>query len=242
MASHSAPSLPDPRWNDLYRIGGFAFFGIGVLVIFAVIAFFIWPYEPGNASTAAVFEMLQNDRIGGLISLDLPMFVLILFNMIGLLALYVALKPVNESYALIALALGLVSAASVIPARPLVELVVLSDQYAVAGSAVEQNRLLAAGETLLLLFSGTAWLVQTLLLGISTIISSLLKLRSPFFSKATAYSGLLAGTLALGVVVPNLAVLFLFGNTIIGIVWCFLVSRDLLRMVRVQGSEARNHQ
>jgi hypothetical protein len=228
--SMQANEIPDPRWKDLYRIGGIAYLGIGVMVVLAVVAYFIWPYKPGIASTEEVFDLLQTERMVGLISLDMPMFVLILFNIVGLLALYVALKQVNESYALIALVIGLVSATSVIPARPLVELTLLSDQYAAATSAAEQTRLLTAGETLLLSFSGTAWLVQTLLLGVSTMISSVLKLRSPFFRKITAYTGILAGALALGAILPSAAAFFLLANTLMGIAWCLLTASDLLRM------------
>lgn len=49
----------DPRWKDLYRIGGIASILITVAILFAIAAFFIWPFKPGGASTADIFAALQ---------------------------------------------------------------------------------------------------------------------------------------------------------------------------------------
>jgi len=76
--------------------------------------------------------------------------------------LYAALKKVNESYALIALVLGLIAVATVIPARPLAEMVILSEKYGQAVTETEKNLYLSAGETFRVLFDGTAWIIQTL--------------------------------------------------------------------------------
>ena len=61
-----------------------------------------------------------------MIALDLFLFIGNLFSIILFLALCVSLKPVNESYALIALAIGLIGVVLLIPSRPLSELYTLS--------------------------------------------------------------------------------------------------------------------
>jgi hypothetical protein len=54
---------------------------------------------------------------------------LIPFAIIQMLALYAALKPVNESYALIAVVLGIIGNILILTARPVVEMMVLERLY-----------------------------------------------------------------------------------------------------------------
>jgi hypothetical protein len=220
----------DPRWRDLYKIGGVTSIIAAASVIFAIIAFFIWPYKAGFTSTANVFTILQKDLLGGLISLDILLLLIGLIQILPFLALYVTLKRVNESYALIALVLVLIAIASLIQSRPLAELVSLSGKYAAAASEVERNQYLAAGETLLSLFNGTAWMIQTVFLALSGLISSLLMLRSPFFGKTTAWIGIISSIIGLGFFIPVIGIPLLFINTIGGIIWLSLIARTFLRL------------
>jgi Na+/proline symporter len=77
-----------------------------VLIIIFIGAYFIWPYTPGFTSVADIFARLQNDRLAGLISLDLAVPVMLPLLTLQMLALYAVLKQVNESYALIVWSLG----------------------------------------------------------------------------------------------------------------------------------------
>lgn len=224
--------IADPRWKDLYQLGGIASIVVAAGITLAIAAFFVWPFKPGVVSTAEVFALLQNDLFGGLISLDLLMILLVLINILPLTALYVALKPINESYALLALIVGLIAVAVLIPARPIAELVLLSEKYAAATTALDRSQYLAAGEALLALFNGTAWMVQTVFLCLSGLISSLLMLRSRFFGKATAYIGIVASILGFGFFLPVIGILLLFINTIASIIWNILIARDLFRLMR----------
>ena len=54
-----------------------------------------------------------------------------------------------------------------------------------------KSQCIAAGEALLALFDGIGWFLNTLLGGLSLLVSSLLMLRSNVYSKATAYVGIL---------------------------------------------------
>ncbi len=156
MPNSQPISTTDPRWKDLYLIGGIASLLLAGLIAFAVIAYFIWPYTPGFVSTEDIFVALQTDRLGALFSLDVMMLVTAPVDIFLFTALYVALKPVNESFALIALVLGLMAIALLIPTKPLAELVFLSQQYAAAITETARSQYLAAGEALLTLAGGTA--------------------------------------------------------------------------------------
>lgn len=222
----------DQRWHSLYTIGGVSCLLVATLIVLAIVAYFIWPYTPGARSTESIFATLHSDRLGGLISLDLLMLLTMLVNILPLLALYASLKQVNPSYALIALAIGLIAIVLVIQSRPLVELVSLSDQYAAATTDAARIRYLAAGDMLLSYFSGTAWMIQTTLLALSGLISSALMLRSPVFGKKTAYIGLINSALGLGFFIPVIGIILLFLNTIGSVLWYILVARRLLHIGR----------
>lgn len=227
----------DPRWKDLYKIGGVTAIIEVIIPLLAVIAFFIWPYTPGFTSTESVFTAIQNDRLGGLMALDFFLLVGILFSIPLFLALYVALKRVNESYALIALAFGLISVVSIIPARPIAELFTLSDLHAATATDVARSHYLAAGEALLALFNGTAWLVCMFFNAVSFLISSFLMLRSNIFSKATAYVGVIVNTSTMFGLLPVIGLVFLFLATLGGIIWCILLARGFFQLER----QSRNY-
>jgi MFS family permease len=234
-----SPDIADPRWRSLYIIGGISCLLVATLIVLAIVAFFIWPYTPGMRSTESIFATLQSDRLGGLISLDLPMLLISLINVLPLLAFYVSLKQVNRSYALIALAIGLIAIALVVQSRPLVEIVLLSDQYAAATTDAAKIRYLAAGDVLLSYFSGTAWMIQTTLLALSGLINSALMLRSPLFGKTTAYIGLIISLLGLGFFIPVVGVPLLFLNTIGSVLFYILVARGLLQAWRQTPAPSR---
>jgi hypothetical protein len=220
----------DSRWTDLYKIGAITCMIFPVTIILAVVSFFIWPYTPGVTSVADIFASLQHNLLGGLVSLDLFMALLMPVAALITLAMYVAVKEVNESYALIALVLGLMGYTIIFAARPLAEMTYLSDQYAAAASEIAQNHYLAAGEALHALFNGTAWMTSMILVGMSGVILSLLMLKSSAFTKATAYSGLVVSIGGLGFLIPAIGPLLSLAATIGGVVWYGLMARDFYRL------------
>jgi hypothetical protein len=224
--------FPDPRYSTIYRLGAIASLLSALSIAFAIVAYFIWPYKGNNTSIEAIFNILQTDRLGGLISLDVSMLVIGPITILMFLALYAALRQLNESLAMIALVLALVSIVLIIVCRPLVELVTLSDQYAAANDAAVKLRLLAAGEVLRTHLDGTAWAMQTILLMITGLINGTLMMRASFFGKSTAWIGIVLSAVGLGFLLPNIGLIFLFINTIGSVPWCLLVSRDLLIISR----------
>lgn len=224
---------PDPRYITLYRLGGVAGIVSAVLIVLAITAYFIWPYTGNTTSIDAILGILQTDRLGGLISLDISMLVIAPINIVMFLGLYAALRRVDESIALIALVLTLLAVGLVIVCRPLVELLTLSDQYAAATDAAERMRILAAGEVLRTQLDGTAWATQTLFFMLAGLLNSSLMLRAAFFSKATAWLGIVVSAVGLGFFLPTIGLPLLFLNTIGSVPWCLLVARDLFRIAQV---------
>lgn len=222
----------DQRWKDLYRIAGIAAIISVAVIILGFVTYFIWPFTPGVETTVNILRFLQSNRLGGLISLDLFLFIGNLFSIALFLALYVSLKPVNESYALIALAVGLIGVVLLIPSRPISELFTLSRYYSTAETEAAKSQYLAAGEALLTLFNGTNWFMNTLLGGISLLIFSILMLRSKIYSKATAYVGILTNAVVCGFFIPGIGVFLLFLSLLGYVTWYFLLARRFFQMAR----------
>jgi hypothetical protein len=223
-------NLLDPRWKELYRLGFMACAAFPVFILVAVIAYFIWPYAPGFTSVAEIFTDLQTNRFGGLVSLDLSVVVLMPVMVFEMLALYVALKCVSESYTLIALVIGLIGVVLWLVSKPLVEMVYLSEQYAAASSEAAKNHYLAAGEALNAIFSGTSWMLSQFFISISGVISCLLMLRTHFFSRSTAYTGLALAIFGISFWIPVIGAILSLLATIGGVVWYILLAKDFYWM------------
>jgi hypothetical protein len=218
------------RHSAIYRLGAPASFLSARSIAFAIVAYFIWPYKGNTTSIEDIFNIMQTDRLGGLISLDVSMLVIGPVTILMFVALYAALRQVDESLALAALILTLLAIGLVIVCRPLVELVILSDQYAAATDADQKIRLLAAREVLRTQLDGTAWIMQTAFFMISGLVNSALMLRTRFFGKATACLGIVNSAIGLGFFLPGIGLLFLFLNTIGSVPWCLFVARDLFKI------------
>jgi hypothetical protein len=222
----------DLRYRTFYRLGGVASITIAVSIAFAVAAYFIWPYKGNTTSIESIFTLLQTDRLGGLISLDISMLLIAPINILMFLTIYTALRQVDEPIALIALVLALTAVGLVIACRPLIELSILSDHYAAATDPAEKLRYLAAGEVLLSSLDGTAWMMQTVFFMLAGLVNCLLMLRTTFFSKSTAWLGIVISAIGLGFFLPTVGLLFLFLNTFGSVPWCFLLARDLFRLTK----------
>jgi hypothetical protein len=228
----------DPRWKSLYIVGGIACVASVIIIVLGFAAYFIWPYAPGRITMAKIFETIQNDWLGGLVALD---FFLLLGNLVSILvfvALYAALRQVNQSYALIALVLGLIGLAVIVPARPIAEMFSLSNLYATAANEAEKSRYLAAGEALLATFNGTGWIVNTFLGTLSLLTSAVLMLRGNVFSKATAYVGIVTNGVTLGFFLPGIGIFLLFLSLPFMVVWDLQLARRFFQLGRLE-SKAR---
>ena len=155
-----------------------------------------------------------------------------LFSILLFLALYVSLKQVNESYALIALAVGLIGVVLLIPSRPLFELLSLSVRYAAATTDAAKNQYIATGDTLLALFDGTGWFMNTLLGAISLPVSSLLMLRSKVYGKSTAIVGIITSVVVSGFFIPVIGTFLLFLSLPGYMIWYFQLARRFFQMGR----------
>jgi len=102
-------------------------------------------------------------------------------------------------------------------------------------AAIDQaarSHYLAAGEALLASFDGIGWFLNTLLGGISLLISSLLMLRSNLYSKATAYVGIVSNAAVCSFFIPFVGIWLLFLSVLGYAIWYFLLARKFFQLGR----------
>jgi hypothetical protein len=125
----------------------------------------------------------------------------------------------------------LIAAALIIPARPIMELFSLSNLHAAAADDAARSQFLAAGEALHALFNGTSWATNTLLGGLSFLISSFLMLRKRAFSKASAWVGIITNIAVLGFWIPgSVGAILLFVSLPGYMIWYIQLARRFFQL------------
>ena len=181
-------------WKSLYKVGGVAAL---IIVVLIPIQSFIFVADPPPSTVIGYFTLFQNNWFLELLDLDLLYIVDSALLILIYLALYAALKRASESFTAIALTIGLVGIAAYFASNTAFEMLSLSNQYATATTDVQRSILLAAGQAMLAIYTGTAFDVYYIFNAIALLVFSVVMLRSNLFSKVTAYGGILAGVLML---------------------------------------------
>lgn len=224
------PQSANSHWHWLYKVGGVAALFSVVLIPIQLIVF-TNVSEPDTA--AGWFTLFQDNKLLGLLSFEVLFVINAVLGIATSLALYVALRGVNESFMAIALALSFIGAIAIIMARPALDMLYLSDQYAAATTDAQRTLFLAAGEALLSMRHGTAFHVSYNLANIYLVIVPLVMLQSNSFSKLTAYMGILAGVIGFGLYVPTIGIFLSVLSVLFMAVWNTLIARRLFQPGRL---------
>jgi len=218
----------DSRWNWLYRIAGVAALILVAFIVIQVIIFIFWP-PPGTVID--YFTLFQNNKLIGLLDLDLLYITDNTLMILIYLALYAALKRTSESFMAIALTISLVGIAAYFASNTAFEMLSLSNQYAAATTDAQRAIFLAAGQAMLSIYTGTAFDVYYVLNAAALLIISFVMLRSKIFSKTIAYLGIMAGLLML---VPSTAgtigIYFSLLSLLPWTIWLILFARRLFQL------------
>jgi|SRR5215211_2240228 len=187
---------PDPSWRGLYRVGAFSAVLYVVLIVVPVVLLFVAP-QPPLSGGKAILEY---------IALNKPVYVIELVSFVGLslpaivvfLALYVALKHLDKSYAALGAVVGIASEITALaynssPPSLNGGLLYLSDQYAAATSASQRSALATEG----LMAVSNAVNAAGIMTAIGILVISLVMLKG-VFPRGVAYLGIATG--AVGIV------------------------------------------
>jgi hypothetical protein len=226
----------DSAWRSLYRVGGTAALTIVAIALVQMIAFILWPppgFEADVGTVTGYFTLLQDDMLLGLLHLDLLLLVDYVLLVLMFLALYIVLRQVSQSFMAIAMALVFVGIATYFPSNIAFSMLSLSDQYAATTTDTQRTMLLASGQALLTSLQSSTFYVSYILMSAAGLIISSVMLRSNnniFFSKLTAYVGILASVLGLGLFVPTIGLLLSLISLIPTLMWYILLARRLFRL------------
>ncbi len=211
-------------------------------LITMVVVFGVGP-EP--ATVQEYFDLLQNNRLAGLIRMDFASVLSMGLYPLTLFGLYAALKRDRRASVALAVALGIAGAVLWLGRHSAFSMISLSDQYALAATELQRSQLLAAGQAVIasdMWHSTGAFMSGIFLQGATTLISFLM-LQSRVFGKATAWVGILAHGIDL---VHVLLIVFIpvIGQWLMIIagplypIWFFMVGRRLLQLGKVPQTEA----
>lgn len=215
-------------WKPLYRIG--AIVALMMLVIIPIQGFIYFKWPPPT-TVIDWFTLFQKKPFLGLLSLDFLYIINNVFMIFIYLAFYTSLKQTNKYAVVIALTFGLVGLAAFFPSNTAFEMLSLSNQYLTATTEAQKAMLLAAGQTMLVIFQGTAFNVYYILNAFALLIFAVVMLRSKIYSKVTAGWGILAGILML---IPSTAgqigIIFSFASLVPWMVFSALFALRLLQL------------
>jgi hypothetical protein len=229
--SREVVATPDPSWRGLYRIGAVSAVLYVVLILLPLVLMFTTP-QPPLAGGAATLQYIASHKLVYL--MELVSFVwLSLPAIVVFLALYMALKHLNKSYAILGAMIGIASevialALNYSPQSLNTGLIYLSDQYVAATTVAQQTALATAAESLIAVTNAVA--SSGILTALGMLILSLVMLKG-VFPKGVAYVGIAAG--ALGIISEALRPLIGPGYFIYGLLlptWFLLVGWKLYRL------------
>ena len=222
----------ESRWQWLYRLGGIAALITAIFIPFQVVVFMAWP-PPSTA--LGYFTLAQTNPLAVLLDLDLLLLIDQMLGIAVLVALYIALRRTNESVMTVVLALGLIAAAAYVASNTAVNMLTLGNQYNAATTDAQRAMYLAAGESMLAIYTGTAFHLSYILGAVVGTTIGVVMLRSELFSKTTARMAILANVISLGLYVPVVGLYISIFSVLFLEIFYILVARRFFQMGRQSG-------
>jgi hypothetical protein len=222
----------DSRWQWLYRLSGSAALITAIFIPLQVVIFMAWP-PPTTAQ--GYFTVFQSNPLIGLLNLDLLLLIDQVLGIVILVALYIALRRTNETLMILVLALGLVAAAAYLASNTAFNMITLSQQYAAATTEAQRAMYLAAGESMLAIYTGTAFQMSYILGALVGTAIGVVMWRSELFSKTTASMAVLANVISLGLYVPVVGLYISIFSVLFLEIFYILVARRFFQMGRQSG-------
>lgn len=223
------------QWQSLYKICAASTL---VLLAYCLGTMFIMVMTGGQPATMEeTFAMLQENRLVGLLRLDLlTVFVMPLYYLLFLGFLF-ALWRTNCMYTILAAFMVFAGLTLFLAAPSVFSYAFLSDRYAAALSDAQRAQILAAGEAILAsdIWHGTSAIVGGLLMQGGAVLISIIMLRGNAFGKAAAIVGIVTHGLDLahilaGFIAPEIGVFLMATAGPIYLVWFPLVARGFFRL------------
>jgi len=228
----------DVHWKPLLKAGAVAPLITLATYLIEVIGV-ILVGDPYPTRALEWFTLFEDNKLLGLLALNVFDVVSIALLGVMFLALYTALKQRDESSMLIALFFALLGITVFVASRADMgsTMLKLSDEYAAATTQVQKDQLLAVGQALAAPVRATIDTMGYFFVAAASLIVSTVILHSGNFNKATAYVGILGFIIALvsrlGLVIDSsLGEMLMPIHGFVWLIWWVLISRGLSRLAR----------
>lgn len=216
----------------LCRIAGIAAFILIAYLVATMVLLLTIGTQP--LTVEECFRMLQDNRVEGLLRLDLLTVIFIPLYYVLFAGLYFALKESNRGIATLSVIMVFIGVTLFLATPSVFSWLYLSNRYAAAITPEEQRRLIAAGEVLFAsdMWHGTGAIVGSVLTQLGGLLIAWVMLRSTLFSKLTAYTGLITFGfdflhLFTGLIYPAASTILMAIAGPFYLLWFFLVGRKL---------------
>lgn len=225
------------NWKSLYKIGGIAsvIYLIYTLVTLVLIVTIGGPPETVQES----LNILAENRLLGLLRLDVLTIIIVPLYYPVFLGIYVALKNTNAAINLLAWVLIFAGVTLFLTTASSTSWLSLSDKFTAATSEAQKAQILAAGEAIMAsdMWHSTTSLIGGILLQTGALLVSIIMLQSQSFSKPTAWVGIFTHGLDLIhipmlIFLPPVGVVLMAVAGTLYLVWFPLLTRDFFRLAR----------
>jgi hypothetical protein len=227
-------------WKIVYRVAGITCL---VFILYSLVTMISQMVIGGQPETATeVFAMLQENRLSGMLRLDLLTLLVVPMYYPIFLGIYAGLKKYQPAIAALGALLAFAGVTLFLATPSLFSFLTLSERYAAAATSSQQEMYLTAGEALLAadMWHGSSALIGGTLQLTAGLLFSFVMLRSQYFSKATAVVGILTYVFDLihvlvGIFAPQAGVIFMIVAGPLYLVWFPLLARDFFKLARHSG-------
>ncbi len=236
ISNDNAAAASLASWKAIYNLCGAAAWLLLLYSLATMVIVIVVGGQPTSAQEG--FTMLQQNRLAGLLRLDVLTLFFIPLYYVLFFGLYKAHQPVNAAFAALAALLVFAGLTLFLATPSVFSWLALSDRFAMATGAAEKSQLLAAGEAILAsdMWHGSGPVIGGILLQAGAVLISVVMLGSKTFGKTCAYVGIVSHGLDL------LRILILFfspaGNWLMAIAgplylpWFVLIARGFYRAAR----------
>jgi hypothetical protein len=188
----------------IYWLGGVISFIFVAYSICTIMIMTILGTPPENIEQ--LYSMLNDNKLLGLLRLDILTVFIIPFYYLFFYSVYFALKDADQGLLKLSLILVFIGFTLFLASPSVFSYLHLSNKYFLASSAEEKNQLLAAGESIMAsdIWHGTPAITGGIMAETGALLISLIMLKSNVFSKLTAYTGIVTYGLDLAHIIVGL--------------------------------------
>jgi hypothetical protein len=229
MKQVTEAATTDPAWKSLYKVGGAAALIMIAITLTQGVVFSISP-PPYKGTAVDWFALFQKNALLGLLGFEVLLIVYVGLSTLVSLALFVALRRTSPTLTAIFLVLSVIGSMAFISARPALEMLSLSNQYAAATTDAQRAAFLAAGEAMVAVFRGTAYLASYLLGSITGLIIGAVMLRTIIFGRAIPYLRIASSVLDFGLFVPTVGIFISLFSVVCLLLFNILIARRLIQL------------